>query len=207
MIRYCTNSDKKQVIELWSCVFGDSISDIEEFLSVVPLENCLGYFLEDKLVSQLFLVDSIIYISEVSYTGKYIYAACTSKEHRSKGYMGELLKYACVTNPPKGVDFLTLVPASESLFDYYSRFGFYKLFFASRVSTKTDYNLSDYNHMSFSAAVKNYALSIASEDSLKLVPVDLDCCGDKLCNGMAFNLTARAKQCSKLPVFFNLTMG
>ena len=50
-------NDYKQIIALWSRVFGDTEEDIRFFLDNCVHKSCLGYFSGNALVSMLFLVE------------------------------------------------------------------------------------------------------------------------------------------------------
>lgn len=108
--------DSKQIVSLWAGVFGDSEEDIYFFLNNCIHKSCLGYFKGETLVSMLFLV-------ECSYCGKkgaYMYAVCTQKDFRGRGYVSKLIE----RSKKSGYDFLWLIPANDELFGFYERFGF-----------------------------------------------------------------------------------
>ena len=58
----------------------------------------------------------------------YIYAACTAPEHRGKGLMGQLIARTLRLLHKKRIPLCVTIPASESLFQYYGRFGFVPAF-------------------------------------------------------------------------------
>lgn len=107
----------KAVMELWQEAFGDSSEDIAFFWKNCKHKSVLGFLLDDKLAAMVFLVDCSIH----SLDFKYIYAACTKKEFRSKGYMSALLDYC-----KKNYDYIALIPANAGLIDYYKKRGFEK---------------------------------------------------------------------------------
>ncbi len=109
-------TDDDSIIELWAEVFGDSEDDIRFFLQNCKNKSCLGYYKDGHLVSMLFLIDC-------EYCGKngaYIYAVCTKKAFRNAGFSSALIEKAKSQN----YDFLWLIPANDSLFGFYERFGF-----------------------------------------------------------------------------------
>ena len=115
MIKF--TEDKEQIISLWQSVFyEDSREDVLFFLDACKHAECLGFFEEDKLVSMLFLVDC----SYADLNGKYVYAVCTNEKFRNKGYSSALIDEA----KKHMNDFLWLIPAHDSLFDFYAKFGF-----------------------------------------------------------------------------------
>lgn len=115
MIRF--TDDKEQIISLWQSVFiEDSREEVLFYLDECKNAECLGYFKEDKLVSMLFLVGC----SYADLKGKYVYAVCTNKNFRNKGYSSSLINEA----KKHMDDFLWLIPAHDFLFDFYAKFGF-----------------------------------------------------------------------------------
>lgn len=129
-------SDEIQIINLWHNVFGDDEDYIKYFLKECKNKMCLGYFVKDTLVSMIFLIDC----NYCNYKGKYVYAVSTEEKYRNKGYAGLLINEA----KKYMNDFLWLIPADESLFDYYSKFEFEtKLFSDSSYENKITFNESD----------------------------------------------------------------
>ena len=123
MIRFADNSDKEQIISLWQEAFFDSRKHIENFLNYIPISNALVYNINSEIVSMLFLLPCKLVILNNEYRAKYIYAACTKMKYRNNGYMAKLIEAAKETSAAS-VDFLLLSPASDSLYDFYKRFGF-----------------------------------------------------------------------------------
>lgn len=74
----------------------------------------------NKTVSQLFLLPCNIVKNGKPYKAQYIYAVCTKKDSRKKGYMEQLLKDTLSHTS----DILILRPATEDLIKYYKKFGF-----------------------------------------------------------------------------------
>ena len=114
MINYCDN--KAQIISLWAEVFGDSEEEVSFFIKNLKNGKCLAYFENDAMVSMLYLVDCCIEKKK----GKYIYAACTSKKNEGMGLMTSLIEFASKLE----TDYLCLIPATDSLVDFYQKRGF-----------------------------------------------------------------------------------
>lgn len=107
----------EDVLFLWQEAFGDSSEDIDYFLKNCKNKTALGFFREEKIISMLFLVDCTV--NDI--TCKYIYAACTLKNYKKQGIMSKLLAFAeCNFNS------IVLVPADESLVEFYKKRGFTK---------------------------------------------------------------------------------
>lgn len=111
---------KEDIIALWNEAFGDSREYIEFFLCECPDIVCLGDTEGGRLASMLFLLNGNI----GQYPCKYLYAACTLKQFRGRGLMGELIEYAKKYCVEAGFDFIFLVPGEEGLYSYYKKFGF-----------------------------------------------------------------------------------
>lgn len=134
MIKFTT--DKNQIISLWQRVFGDDEDYINYFLDKCVNKSCLGYFENDKLVSMLFLIDC----TYCGCKGKYVYAVATDEKCRGRGYASSLINEA----KTQMSDFLWLIPATESLFEYYSRLGFEtRLYTDSRFENSIIFNESE----------------------------------------------------------------
>lgn len=121
MIDFAGYSDRKSLEALWQSVFLEDEEITEYFF-----ENIFGDTItpvirvDGEIASALFLLDCNI----GEYKGKCVYCAMTNYGHRGKGYMKTLLDYSynfCIDN---GFDFLFLVPAEKSLFEYYKKCGF-----------------------------------------------------------------------------------
>lgn len=110
MIKYTDNADF--IIKLWQQAFGDTTEDILFFINNVKDADCLMYFCDGKPASMMYLVDCCIDGEK----RRYIYAACTAKEYRGRGFMSQLIDH-CLS---KGVK-VCLIPADDSLIDFYSK--------------------------------------------------------------------------------------
>lgn len=123
MIDFAGYSDRKALEDLWQSVFLED-SEITEYF----FENIFGDTItpvirvDGEIASALFLLDCTI----GEYKGKCVYCAMTNYSHRGKGYMKTLLQYSYDFCRDNGFDFLFLVPAEKSLFDYYEKCGFQK---------------------------------------------------------------------------------
>lgn len=135
---------KKNLADLWHIVFGDSYSYIdlifkEEFNDSIL---CFGEIEDGMVVSAFYLLKNILKYDGKTYKGFYLYAAATLPEYRSRSIMSKLIAEAQLYCRNNSYDFITLVPSEESLYSYYSRFGFqegmYRYKNASVLSVKTD---------------------------------------------------------------------
>lgn len=104
--------DKEEIIQLWQEGFGDPKEEILYFLENCSNKFCLAYKEENKPLSMLFLVEANLNGEET----EYVYGATSSKAARNKGYMSELIKFI-----QKKYNRLCLIPASESLIEFYEK--------------------------------------------------------------------------------------
>lgn len=111
----------KACIELWREVFGDSEQFISQFMQHHYNESNMLYIEKDgKFLSMLHL----LIFKHNSYKVGYIYAVATSPKARNKGYATQLIHQAIEMAEKQGLSAIYLIPAKESLYKYYERFGF-----------------------------------------------------------------------------------
>ncbi len=121
MISFANKNDRIELSSLWQRVFLEDKEVCDCFFEDIFASTVTPIIrIDNKIAASLFLLDCNI----GSYRGKCVYCAMTDYPHRGKGYMRELLDFSynyCIEN---GFDFLILVPAEKSLFDYYAKCGF-----------------------------------------------------------------------------------
>ena len=155
MIRCSVDNDKEGIISLWKEAFGDSRREIEFFLKnkFVP-ENTVVYEENGEIISQLFLLNGEMCFNGVDYSSYYLYAACTSQKHRGKGIMGRMLEFSKSLAKERGIDCICLMPAEDSLYNFYSKFGFKPIFKRKTVKISSEdiekLNVYSQNHSDFS---------------------------------------------------------
>lgn len=134
MIEFATIKDKKELSSLWQMTFLEDSSVIENFFENI-FDNTVTPVIkvDNEIASSLFLLDCKI----GEYKGKCVYCAMTKYAHRGKGYMKKLLDFSYDYCKENSFDFLFLVPAEKSLFDYYKTCGF-TTFGVSRVHKIND---------------------------------------------------------------------
>lgn len=119
MIRAYEKKDYNAVVALWHEAFGDTVEDIA---------NCLHYFApyltlytEGNALLGMFMRLPVYADNK---KGDYIYAVATAKCARGRGIATKLLEIAKARVINGERDFLVLVPAKPSLFDFYKKRGF-----------------------------------------------------------------------------------
>ena len=119
------NEYTDSLVELWHKVFGDDEKYIKLFFKEAYYDSdCFAEISDGKIVSAFYLLKCIIKYDGKIYNGRYLYAAATLPEYRGEGFMAKLIKEAQDYIKDNDIDFIALVPASDSLYDYYGRFGF-----------------------------------------------------------------------------------
>ena len=121
MIEFARLSDKTELSRMWQNIFLEEREITELFFenifdkAVTPVIRQNG-----EIVSSLFLLPCKI----GEFEGKCVYCAMTLPRYRGKGYMKKLLDFSYDYCRANGFDFLILVPAEKSLFNYYEKCGF-----------------------------------------------------------------------------------
>lgn len=112
----------EQAIKLYEQVFEDGPAFIEYFFkNELVTTQILGGFLDNNLVSIMFLRKKNLLLDSVNLKGCYIYGVATDPEHRGKGYMRELMNQAIEYSRAKMYDIIYLIPVDENI---YKNFGF-----------------------------------------------------------------------------------
>jgi len=84
---------------------------------------------EDKAVSCLLLQKYLFKFQGAHIPMAYISGAATDKNQRGNGYMSELMNKALVASFERGDALVSLIPATEGLFDFYQHYGFSTIFY------------------------------------------------------------------------------
>ena len=109
--------------KMWKDIFKDDDSYIDLFFSYKFKEGNTFVIRDNgKIISTLYVEYTDIFIDEKIYKGAYFCGIATLSEYRKKGYAKKLIEYA--KENIKNVDIIYLIPANESLFDFYKEAGF-----------------------------------------------------------------------------------
>lgn len=135
IIRLSDKKDIPGIVALWNEAFGDSEKEILFFINekYIP-ENTLIIEENGEIASMLFLLEGKMCINGIDYPSYYLYAACTLKKYRGRGFMAKLLEEAREIAASRKVDFICLMPGEKSLFGFYEKFG-YRTVFSKKVLT------------------------------------------------------------------------
>ena len=133
----------ESLIKLWSDVFGDEREYIELLFPYgKSVCDIFAEFDGGEIVSALYLLDCSLSFGGVEYNGKYLYAAATDEKYRGKGFMASLINEAKGYCKSAGLDYISLVPANEGLYNYYEKFGFVSAMHRTTVSGASEISLA-----------------------------------------------------------------
>ena len=107
--------------ELWQRVFGDEREFVDLFMTeVYSPDNMLTRVEEGRVVSMLHIVEMQ---TSLGRTG-YLYAIATDADYRGRGYSSQLIEEAFRLMRQRRYDVAMLIPATNQLKEFYSKFGF-----------------------------------------------------------------------------------
>ncbi len=124
---------KEKAVQLHLSAFShDSYDDANVIFNRLYPQNYYYKLKDDKVVSQTFVIGGDYSV----FGAGYIYAAATLKEFRGQGFMSDLL-----TEIKNEYDILFLKPATEELYDFYSKIGFKIRFYCENISSNAECTL------------------------------------------------------------------
>ncbi len=111
--------------KLWADVFGDDEAVIDNFFNeTAKYENIVCAFCDNEPVSVLYAVESAVFLKNKEYKAYYIYSVCTHPNCRGNNLSARALEFLEKISNERGISYLFLVPAEESLFKMYEELGF-----------------------------------------------------------------------------------
>lgn len=123
------NDDSNQLKQLFISVFNESekAASLFFYYNFIP-QNVYVAKCNNKIISALFMIPSKLVTPVGVEKLNYLYGACTATEYRNKGVMSRLIKYAIAQQHKVGTSYTALLPASDSLYNYYAKLGFKPVF-------------------------------------------------------------------------------
>lgn len=120
-LRKAENSDLNSLKELFKNVFKENDEALELFFKrIFKPEICYICTEGDELVSMVYIIPTTVNGRKAGY----LYAAATKDEFRGAGLMKGLIHYALSITAE---EICVTLPASDSLYDFYSKLGFKEL--------------------------------------------------------------------------------
>ena len=118
---------KDEILKIWRECFPADTTQWRNMLFDAVYSEDVALTVADSsglTVSSLLLLPYVMRFHGAETKMSYIYGAGTLPRHRMKGHMGRLIRMALHEAAARGDVFVGLVPASDRLRQYYSRFGF-----------------------------------------------------------------------------------
>lgn len=146
MIKLADKHTEPQVKQMWKTCFDDTDEFIELYFSEkYKNENTLVYMQGNEVVASLQLLSYRFTFYGVEIPIAYISGACTLPSFRRKGLMGKLLVEAFILMQQRDIPLSVLIPAENWLYDYYSTYGYEKVFEKDdiKISVKEIWKKSD----------------------------------------------------------------
>lgn len=123
MIHYrkCVPSDLDALKALWLACFEER-EDAADLFFNRNIKSCHAYVAEDRdtVVAALYLIDCTLN----GIQAHYLCGAATLKSYRKRGIMSALIEYALEDAQNRGDRYSFLLPASETLYRFYAKFGY-----------------------------------------------------------------------------------
>ncbi|MBQ2890941.1 MAG: GNAT family N-acetyltransferase [Clostridia bacterium] len=126
MFEFFSEKHREGVISLWNKTFKDSREMIENYLDNMCKNNMVLITEEDRVIAMA----SILPVTIRDKKGRYVYAVATDENYRGKGYGKAIMDEIDKIIKERDEHFAVLVPASESLFDFYEKLGYKQTVFA-----------------------------------------------------------------------------
>lgn len=137
MLRFADEYDLNEILDIWNDSFKDEEKFTRWFFS--HIYSCTDTIVNEQDMKIISCLQRLPFIIKGIGKASYIYGACTLPEQRGNGYMKELLQWSEKLDRKQGNSASFLIPASESLYDYYRQYGFDKVFYIN----EKEYHLTD----------------------------------------------------------------
>ena len=121
--------DRPQLFQLWRTCFHEDRRPAGYFFNNgFRPENCLVVRINGRIAAALHMIPARLVQNVGTVPAHYIYGAGTLPEFRSRGLMADLLSMAVQVGQSRGQMYSFLLPAGETLYHYYEKFGYRSLY-------------------------------------------------------------------------------
>ena len=135
MIEHPSNNDESELRSIWKDIFHDSDADIDLFFrNTYTKDSALIYRTGGTIGSMIFFPEYEFKLGSHWSKLGYLCGAATLPDYRNKGIMGQLMAHSDEIMKTRGYKYAALIPASDSLYNYYERFGFRDFFYRKKYS-------------------------------------------------------------------------
>lgn len=139
MIEFASERYREQIKALWCEAFEESAASAEHYFACCHADSNMLLDTEgDGVCAMLTMLPLTLQYGGETHPGRYIYAVATRKDCRGQGRSTRLLQEAHGYMCREGIAASLLVPASESLFDFYAQRGYTKAFSLSETVRDAD---------------------------------------------------------------------
>ena len=125
MITYGKSEYVEELKLLWQDTFGDSRRFINSFFAnVYNEENTLVAVEDGHAVASLYMIPYKMLIGDNAENIVYLYALATDPSYRARGIMSSLIQKSFDISSERNYSLSVLIPARESLVEFYRKFGY-----------------------------------------------------------------------------------
>ena len=168
MISYGKSEYIPELKIMWHKIFGDSESYLNSFFNKVYVdENTLVDIENGNVVSVLFMIPYKFIANGKETEIVYLYALATDPAYRGRKIMSKLIQKSLDLSTERGYALSVLIPADDSLFEYYRQFGFEE-YFERVLLTKTIADIED------EQTNKGFKIQEVGHEQIELVMADAE---------------------------------
>lgn len=130
-IRFAQKGDISSQKRIWKLCFGDRDDFIDFYYANRYKEDqTILLFEKGRLAAMLSVImTSIVTPEKHSYKAAMLYAIATHPDYQYRGYARALISYTHEHLRLTGIDFSVVVPAGETIFEFYRRLGYQESFY------------------------------------------------------------------------------
>lgn len=130
-IRLAKKGEEIDQKNMWKVCFGDEDSYIDLYYSEKHKADETAVLLEDNKIAAMatMIPARVIIPSGKALELSMLYAVATHPDHQGKGYSAQIMAFCHKHLMETGMDLSILVPAEESLFDFYAKRSYEKAFY------------------------------------------------------------------------------
>lgn len=139
MISFAKKHHIPALKSLWKKAFGDTDESVNfYFENMFTEDNMLVCEQDGNVCAMLSMLPLKIVCGKTAYKARYIFAVATDEAYRGRGISTKLIQYAHEYMQGIGIDFSILVPASESLFNFYADRGYETRFYMKKIKVRPE---------------------------------------------------------------------
>ncbi len=136
MIRLATHFDIYKIESLWKDVFADDFDFFKVYKKYFDLKNSTICVEDEVYKGMAHFIPCMLSFGDEKIKGLYIFSVAVSLEYRGRGIASQILAFLSDYADSKRYDFICLIPANESLFKFYYKFGYEPFFYIKKITPK-----------------------------------------------------------------------